>query len=107
MIPSLKFQRVHIKTDGWLPLVKYDIRDRKPMYLDANAIESDGIIRTTAEVLQKANVDVSKEFYLRYYNIRDFEGIDADNFDLETRFKCDKLSFEGRPCDSLARQWKL
>ena len=91
----LKFQKVHIKTDGWLPLVKYDLRDKKHMYLDASAIESDGIIRTTPEILQKANVDVSKDFYLRYYNIRDFEGIDANNFDLETRFKCDKLPFGG------------
>ena len=54
-------------------------------------------MRTTPEILQKANVDLSKEFYLRYYNIRDFEGINADNFDLETRFKCDKLSFDGHP----------
>jgi len=96
----LKFQRVHIKTDGWLPLVKYDIRDKKHVYLDAGAIEYNGIIRATAEVLQKANVDVSKEFYLRYYNIRDFDGIDANNFDLETRFKCDQLPFGGHstPC---------
>jgi len=96
----LKFQRVHIKTDGWLPLVKYDIRDKKHVYLDAGAIEHDGIIRATAELLQKANVDVSKEFYLRYYNIRDFDGIDASNFDLETRLKCDQLPFGGHstPC---------
>ena len=99
----LKFQRVHIKTDGWLPLVKYDLREKNHVYLDAGAIESDGIIRTTPEVLQKANVDVSKDFYLRYYNIRDFEGIDANNFDLETRFKCDKLPFGGHttPCPSM------
>ena len=96
----LKFQRVHIKTDGWLPLVKYDIRDKKHVYLDAGAIEYDGIIRATAELLQKANVDVSKEFYLRYYNIRDFDGIDASNFDLETRLKCEQLPFGGHstPC---------
>jgi hypothetical protein len=99
----LKFQKVHIKTDGWLPLVKYDLRDKKHVYLDASAIESDGIIRTTPDVLQKANVDVGKDFYLRYYNIRDFEGIDANNFDLETRFKCDKLSLGGHttPCPSM------
>ena len=90
----LKFQRVHIKTDGWLPLIKYDISGRKPTYLDASVIESDGIIRTTPEVFRQANVDVTNDFYLRYYNIRDFDGIDANNFDLETRFKCDKLSFD-------------
>jgi hypothetical protein len=99
----LKFQSVHIKTDGWLPLVKYDLREKIHVYLDAGAIESDGIIRTTPELLQKASVDVSEDFYLRYYNIRDFEGIDANNFDLETRFKCDKLPFGGHttPCPSM------
>jgi hypothetical protein len=34
---------------------------------------------------------MTKEFYLRYYNIRDFDGITSDHFDFETRFKCDKL----------------
>jgi hypothetical protein len=99
----LKFQNVHIKTDGWLPLVKYDLREKKHIYLDASAIESDGVIRTTPELLQKANVDVAEDFYLRYYNVRDFEGIDANNFDLETRLKCDKLTFGGHttPCPSM------
>jgi len=99
----LKFQKVHIKTDGWLPLVKYDLRDKSHLYLDARAIESDGILRVTTELLQNANVDLTKDFYLRYYNIRDFDGIDANNFDLETRFKCDQLSTGGRvaPCPSM------
>ena len=91
----LKFQRVHIKTDGWLPLVKYELRDKKHIYLDASTIESDGIIRTTTEALQKANVDVTKEFYVRYYNIRDFDGIDANNFDLETGFQMRQITFRG------------
>jgi hypothetical protein len=98
----LKFVNVHIKTDGWLPLVKYEIRDKKHLYLDAKAIHANGIIRTTPEILSRSNVDLSKDFYLRYYNIRDFEGITSDSFDLETRIKCDNLSLAGRtgtiPC---------
>ena len=98
----LKFVNVHIKTDGWFPLVKYEIRDKKHLYPDAKAIHANGTIRTTPEILSRANVDLSKDFYLRYYNIRDFEGITSDSFDLETRIKCDNLSFEGRtgtiPC---------
>lgn len=92
----LKFVNVHIKTQGWMPLVKYEIRDNKHMYLDAKAILSDGIIRTNYDILRQANVDMSKDFLLRYYNIRDFEGITSNNFDLETRLKCDSLSFDGR-----------
>lgn len=92
----LKFENVHIKTEGWLPLVKYDIRDKKHLYLDANSIRGNGVMRTTSEILHKANVDVNKDFYLRYYNIRDFDGITSANFNLETRIKCDRLSFDGR-----------
>jgi hypothetical protein len=92
----LKFVNVHIKTEGWLPLVKYELRDRKHFYLDEKAIHANGAIRTTPELLDKANVDLRKDFFLRYYNIRDFEGISSDSFDLETRIKCDNLSVEGR-----------
>lgn len=92
----LKFVNVHIKTQGWMPLVKYEISDKKYMYPDPKAIFSNGTINTTNEILHQANVDLSKDFYLRYYNIRDFEGITSDNFDLETKLKCDKLSFDGR-----------
>lgn len=92
----LKFVNVHIKTEGWLPMVKYDIREKKHMYLDPNLIRAKGMLRATTDLLLKANVDVSQDFYLRYYNIRDFEGINSDSFDLETRIKCDTLSFEGR-----------
>ena len=92
----LKFLNVHIKTEGWMPLVKYEIRDKKHMYLDPKTIFSNGTINATKEILHQANVDLTRDFYLRYYNIRDFEGITSGNFDLETKLKCDKLSFDGR-----------
>jgi hypothetical protein len=98
----LKFVNVHIKTQGWLPLVKYNIRDKKHIYLNSDSVISNGMIRTTPDILYKANVDLSKDFYLRYYNIRDFDGITSDNFSMETRLKCDQLTFDGRnsivPC---------
>ncbi len=92
----LKFVRVHIKSDGWLPLIKYNIRDKKQMYLDAASIKANSIMRITNESLHKANVDITKDFYLRYYNIRDFDGIDSENFDIETRFKVDRLTPDSR-----------
>ena len=103
----LKFQKVHIKTEGWLPLVRYDNQGKKQMSLDANAIKGNGIIHSPTEVLYKANVDLSKDFLLRYYNIRDFDGVTSDNFDLETRVKCDKLSFEGRTSTTSCPQAEL
>ena len=92
----LKFVKVHIKSNGWFPLVKYSLREKKSMYLDTTSIRANGIMRATNETLHKANVDITKDFYLRYYNIRDFDGIDSDNFDLETKFKCDKLTLDER-----------
>jgi len=101
----LKFRNVHIKTDGWMPIVKYDIRDHKYMYPDEKAIIDNGLMQTTADVLRKAGVDLSKDFFLRYYNIRDFDGVDAGNFSLEIKMKCDKLDDDGRsgriPCPTM------
>jgi hypothetical protein len=72
------------------------------MYLDAKAAIKNGVIHATAGDLQSAGVDTSKDFFLRYYNIRDFEGVDAHNFDLETKLKCERLGMGGRlstvPC---------
>ena len=100
----LKFVKVHIRTDGWLPLVKYDIREKKHFYLDSNAIFSGGQIRITDEILRQAKVDASKDFFLRFYNVRDFEGVTSSNFDLETKIRCERLSgvnHTSTPCPAM------
>ena len=88
----LKFVNVHIKSDGWLPLVKYDLREKRHFYLDADAIRSEGMLKVDQNILEKATVDVRKDFFMRYYNVRDFEEVTSNNFDLETRLRCLKLS---------------
>lgn len=93
----LKFQSVHIKTDGWLPMIKRSLSDKVPIYLNPSNIVSEGKLQLTQKALSSANIDVSKDFFLRYYNIRDFDGITSDNFDLETRLKCDRLLKAGGP----------
>ena len=93
----LKFQKVHIKTDGWFPLIKYDLRDKKYIELDKRAIRSNGLMHVGTDLMQRSNVDIGKDLFLRYYNIRDFEGITSNNFDLETRVKSDSISLQGRP----------
>lgn len=87
----VKIARIHIKTDGWMPIVQYDVRDNSPFYLDSRKMMTDGIMHATPEALSAANVDVTKRFFLRYYNIRDFDGVDSDNFSIETRFKHDSI----------------
>lgn len=88
----LKFTKVHIKSDGWLPLVKYDLREKRHFYLDADEIRSEGTVTVDEHILQNATVDTGKEFFLRYYNVRDFDGVTSNNFDLETRLRCEKLT---------------
>jgi hypothetical protein len=88
----LKFTKVHIKSDGWLPLVKYDLRDKRHFYLDATAVRLGGVLKVDKPILQNASVDTGKDFVLRYYNVRDFDGITSNNFDLETRLRCEKLT---------------
>lgn len=98
----LMYRKVHIQTDGWLPLVKYNLQDKYPVYLDGERIISHGVMRATDHLLHRANVKMGQEFSVRYYNIRDFDHITSSNYDLETRIKCDSLVFEERlntvPC---------
>jgi hypothetical protein len=88
----LKFANVHIKSDGWLPLVKYDLREKKHFYLDAKAIRSEGVLQVNDHILEQGAVEKSKDFFLRYYNVRDFHGVTSSNFDLETRLRCERLT---------------
>ena len=87
----VKIARIHIKTDGWMPIVQYNVSDNSPFYLDSRKMIVGGTMLTTLEALRAANVDASKKFFLRYYNIRDFDGVDSDNFSIETRFKHDSI----------------
>jgi hypothetical protein len=83
--------RIHVKTDGWLPILQYDIRDNSPYYLDPRKMFVNGTMVTNHQAFSAANVDVTKRFFLRYYNIRDFDGVDSDNFSIEARFKHDSI----------------
>jgi hypothetical protein len=88
--------RIHIKTDGWLPAAEYIDDDREPFYLDKITPSGTGDLRITEAQLAAAGVDIAKRFVLRYYNIRDFEHINSDNFTLQARLKLDSL--KSRPC---------
>ena len=90
-----KVSRIHIKTDGWLPLVKYTRDDLVPVYLRDPGIHKDGSLHVTQDQLAIAGVDTSKEFLLNYHNVQDF-GLDSDNFQLSTRIKCDSIG--NYPC---------
>ncbi|MEJ7643324.1 MAG: hypothetical protein WKF87_01905 [Chryseolinea sp.] len=88
--------RIHIKTEGWLPIVESDQHDNRPMYMDPKAFAGDGILYGSIDVLKSSRVDVTKNYGLCFYNIRDFEGVDSDNFSIETRIKNDSINHA--PC---------
>lgn len=84
--------RIHVKTDGWMPILQYDVRDNSPYYLDQRKMFRNGNMSLVSEDLTAANVDPTKKYLLRYYNVRDYDGVDADNFSIETRLKHDSLA---------------
>jgi len=88
--------RIHIKTNGWLPVAEYTDNSREPFYLDKITPAGTGDLHITEAQLAAAGVDISKRFQLRYYNIRDFEHISSDSFTLQARLRLDSL--QNIPC---------
>ncbi|MBT1705050.1 hypothetical protein [Chryseosolibacter indicus] len=88
----VKFEKVHILTDGWFPIVKYDLKEKVPIYPDKNKTIENGLLKITREELKAQHINIERGFYLRYYNIRDFKGITSSTFKLETRIKCDSTT---------------
>jgi len=87
----IKRFRVHITTDGWLPLVRRAFTDNTPIYIKTNPLVN-GTLHVTPIDLTSSNVDADKDFLLSYFNVRDFENTNSDNFSLDTRIKCDSLN---------------
>jgi len=86
-----RITKIHIQTDGWLPLARYDRDDLIPIYLRNPNIRIGGQLNVTPEQLQSAGVDLSRNFTLNYHNVREFDGLNSDNFQLRTRIKCDSV----------------
>jgi hypothetical protein len=84
--------RIHIKTDGWMPILQHDNNDNSPYYLDQQRMLRNGVMSLRHDDLSTANVDLTKRFFIRYYNVRDYDGVDADNFSIETRLKHDSVT---------------
>lgn len=88
----LKRFRVHITTDGWLPMIRYSSMDNMPVYLKKSHPVSNGVLHINRNDLISSNVNPDKDFILSYYNVREFENTYSDNFSLDTRIVCDSLN---------------
>ena len=91
----IKRFRVHITTNGWLPLVRYAVTDKMPVYIKKNNPVVNGALHIKQNDLRSCNVNMDKDFILSYYNVRDFEGTSSDNFSLDTKIICDSAN---NPC---------
>lgn len=87
----IKFQPVHIRSEGWLGTVKYDLRDPIPLYLPQKEILQDGVLSLQPESLEKLGVDLKRDFYVRYYQVKDFGGARLSDFRLQTKMRVDSL----------------
>jgi hypothetical protein len=85
----IKRFRVHITTDGWLPLTRYSAAAGDPINIKKDNAIRNGALRITREDLAASHVDLNKDYILSYFNVREFENTYSDNFSLDTRVLCD------------------
>ena len=79
---------VHINTDGWLPLVRYELNQLIPIYLPGIKFMKDGRLYLSKEELSDYDIPVNeKDYFVEYYNVRDFNNLSGDDFTLETKVK--------------------
>ncbi len=83
-----KEHNIHITTDGWIGIARYDYNDPNPLYIKNKDIVNNGTLHISPFALQANNVDLSRNnFWITFYNVQDFGEIYGDNFVLETEIK--------------------
>lgn len=88
---SVLFKKpVHITTDGWLPLVRRNITDKVPVYINRR-FEDHELLQVSSDDLTLSKIDQDQPFLLTWFNVRDFGNIHSDNFRVDTRLKVDSL----------------
>lgn len=97
----IREHNILIKSDGWLGVARYSFEDAVPIYIPKEKIFSSGRLYISPETLYDNNVNVAgREYLVSFYNVRDFGGLDGDNFIIETRVKND-LAEGGLTCQYL------
>ena len=81
---------IHITTDGWFPLVRYDFEEAVPVYIKDFQIEENALSIKSSD-LENNGVDMKRDFYLTCFNVKEYDGIHSDNFEFSTRVKADSV----------------
>jgi len=82
----IKHSPLLIKTEGWLPMVKTDRYQEKPIYIDKKIIENQNL-HISPEYIKTLGIDITKDYFVSFYKVRDFENIKCDNFTLISEIK--------------------
>lgn len=84
----VKEHDIHITTNGWFTLVRMNPDDVIPIFIRNKDVINDGIIYASPYMLKLNNVDLTaNEFFVSYFNVKEFRGVHADNFSFETEIK--------------------
>ena len=85
----IAMQAVHILSEGWEPHIYYNM-DEGPVDLKKDTFLVDGQLHLSKELLARRHVDLSRYFYSRISNTREFK-VPSDNFKLFSRIKADSI----------------
>lgn len=80
-------QPVFIPTKNWLTFLRYEWQQLRPMYILNEDLVSNGIIQMMAPMLENYPIDPGRIFIVSYLKVAEFQGINGNNFILDSRIK--------------------
>jgi hypothetical protein len=75
-----------INTDGWLSLVRTERRQEKPVYIDKKTLENQNL-HISPEHIKTLGIDITKDYFVNFYNFHDFGNINCDSFTLVSEIR--------------------
>jgi len=68
--------------------IRYDPYDIKPVHVATNELKTLGTLHVSPENLKSNSIDIEeKDYWVSFFNVRDFSEVYGDNFELNTEFK--------------------
>jgi len=84
---TIKTFPLFIETNGWIAVYEKKYYQEVPIYLkNIDLIKNKSLYVSVAD-LKTNQIENDKDFYIAFYNARDFGNINCDNFSLETEVK--------------------